>query len=91
MSSWWIRNASLLGTLVPFTTGRAQNFYLGNNPHNPHAGIDWVSNIEPGVIARILALPNDVERQRACGKASMNYIKNNLTAFIRAAKKLVRF
>jgi len=92
MSPWWIRNATLLGTFVPFTTGSALNLYLGNNSHNPEAGIDWASDVEPGVFATILALPNEMERQRAFGEAAMNYIKNNPTAFIRAAvKKFVRF
>lgn len=91
MSPWWIRNAALLGTFVPFTTSSAQNLYLGNNPRNPDAGIDWANNVEPNVVARILALPNEVERQRAFGKAAIDYIRNNPTAFLHAAEmKFVR-
>ena len=41
MSPWWIRNYTLLGAFVPFTTSAAANFYLGNSPNNPRAGTDW--------------------------------------------------
>jgi 4-amino-4-deoxy-L-arabinose transferase-like glycosyltransferase len=92
MSPWWIRNAILLDTFVPFTTGSAQNLYLGNNPHKLDAGIDWASNVEPNVVTRISALPNEMERQRAFGKVAMDYIKTNPGAFIdAAAKKFARF
>lgn len=92
LSPWWIRNFTLLGTFVPFTTGSAQNLYLGNNPHNPDAGIDWATNVEPDVVAKIRALPNEVARQRAFGKAAMDYIKDNPAAFVSAvAKKFMRF
>jgi len=57
MSPWWIRNGILLGSFVPFTTSSAMNLYLGNNPHNPNAGIDWATDLDPAVMARISALP----------------------------------
>lgn len=92
LSPWWIRNATLLHAFVPFSTGSAQNLYLGNNPRNVHAGIDWSSDVDPAVVARIAALPDEVERQRAYGKIAVDYIKENPAAFIRAAgKKFVRF
>lgn len=92
MSPWWIRNASLLGTFIPFTTSNAHNLYLGNNPRNPGGGIDWSSDVEPDLVAKILALPNELERQRAFSKAATDYIKNNPMAFLQAAeKKFVRF
>lgn len=92
LSPWWIRNFTLLGTFVPFTTGSAQNLYLGNNSHNPDGGIDWATNVEPDVVAKILALPNEVERQRAFGKVAMDYIKDHPAAFVSAAaKKFMRF
>jgi hypothetical protein len=92
MSPWWIRNASLLGTFIPFTTSNAHNLYLGNNPRNPEAGIDWSSDVEPDLVAKILALPNELERQRAFSKAATDYIKNNPMAFLQVAeKKFVRF
>ena len=92
MSPWWIRNAVLLGAFVPFTTGSAQNLYLGNNPQNSSGGIDWASDVDPAVVARISALPNELERQRAFGKAAFDYIEENPIGFVRtAAKKFVRF
>ena len=92
LSPWWIRNFTLFGTFVPFATGSAQNLYLGNNPRNPDAGIDWTSNAEPDVVAKIHALPDELARQRAFGKAALDYIKDNPTAFVAAAaKKFMRF
>lgn len=92
MSPWWIRNAAVFGTFVPFTTGSAQNLYLGNNPNNPDAGIDWVTNVEPARVAAIAALPDELTRQRAYGEAARAYIANNPGAIVRAAvKKFVRF
>lgn len=92
MSPWWIRNAMLFHAFVPFTTSSASNLYLGNNPHNPNAGIDWASNAEPAVVAKINALPDELARQRAYKEAALRYIKSDPTAFVRAAiKKFVRF
>jgi hypothetical protein len=92
LSPWWIRNAMLFHAFVPFTTGSAENLYLGNNPHNPNGGIDWANDAEPGVVARINALPSELSRQRAYKEAALQYIENNPAAFIRAAaQKFVRF
>lgn len=92
MSPWWIRNAVLLGSFVPFTTSSASNLYLGNNPHNRDAGIDWSSDADPEVVAKIEALPDELARQRAYSQAAIGYIKQNPAAFLRAAaKKFVRF
>jgi hypothetical protein len=92
MSPWWIRNATLFHAFVPFTTSSAEDLYLGNNPHNPNAGIDWATDAEPEVVARINALPSELSRQRAYKEAALHYIENNPGAFIRAAaQKFVRF
>jgi 4-amino-4-deoxy-L-arabinose transferase-like glycosyltransferase len=92
LSPWWIRNATLLHTFVPFTTGSAQNLYLGNNPRNPTAGVDWASNVDQAVVAKIEALPNELDRQRAFNKAAIEYIKDNPAIFVRAAaQKFMRF
>jgi hypothetical protein len=92
MSPWWIRNAVVLGTFVPFTTSGAANLYLGNNPHNPNAGTDWAHDAESALVARINALPSELERQHAYSKAALDYIKQNPEAFLRAAgKKFIRF
>lgn len=92
MSPWWIRNAMLLHSFVPFTTSSALNLYVGNNPHNSNAGIDWATDVEPEVFAKINALPDELARQRAFSKAALDYIKENPATFLRAAaKKFVRF
>lgn len=92
MSPWWIRNAAVLHAFVPFTTGSAMNLYLGNNPLNPEAGIDWGSDVDHAVVRRIMALPDELERQRAFGREGLDYIKEHPGTFVRAAaKKFVRF
>jgi 4-amino-4-deoxy-L-arabinose transferase-like glycosyltransferase len=92
MSPWWIRNAMVLGSFVPLATSSAANLYLGNNRHNLEAGVDWARDAEPEVVARINALPSELERQRAFSKAALDYIKQNPMAFVRAAgKKFARF
>jgi len=92
MSPWWLRNAAVLHVFVPFTTGSAINLYVGNNPHNLEAGIDWATDVEPDVFARINAMPDEVARQRAFSERALGYIKQNPGTFLRAAvKKFVRF
>jgi 4-amino-4-deoxy-L-arabinose transferase-like glycosyltransferase len=91
MSPWWIRNAALLHTFVPFTTSSGMNLYLGNNPNNTDAGIDWAHDVEPDVVAKLNALP-ELARQHAYNKAALDYIKQDPGTFIHAAaKKFVRF
>jgi 4-amino-4-deoxy-L-arabinose transferase-like glycosyltransferase len=75
MSPWWIRNAMVFHRFVPFTTGSALNLYLGNNPHNLDAGIDWSSDVEPEVVARINAMPNELTRQAAFSRIAVGYIQ----------------
>lgn len=92
LSPWWIRNAVLLDHFVPFTTSSALNLYLGNNPHNREAGIDWRSDVEPEVVTRIAALPDEIARQHAFSKAATDYIKAHPDIFLQnAARKFVRF
>lgn len=92
LSPWWIRNAALFGTFVPFSTSSALNLYVGNNPHNFNAGIDWSSDVEPEVFARIQAIPDELARQRAFSERARDYIKAEPAAFLRlAAKKFLRF
>jgi hypothetical protein len=68
------------------------NLYLGNNRNNTNAGIDWNHDIEPNVVAKFNALPDELTRQRAYNNAALDYIKQNPDAFIRAAaKKFMRF
>lgn len=92
MSPWWIRNATVLHAFVPFTTSSAMNLYLGNNRNNPNVGIDWAQDAEPGVVAAINALPDELARQRAYAKAARDYIEENPVTFVRAAAlKFLRF
>lgn len=92
LSLWWIRNAVLLDRFVPFTTNSTLNLYLGNNPHNRNAGLNWKSDVEPEVVARIAALPDETARQRAFGEAATGYIKAHPAVFLQNVwKKFVRF
>jgi len=87
LSPWWIRNVVVLGHFVPFSTSSAQNLYLGNNPNNIDAGIDWSHDVEPNVAERLLAMPDELERQRAFADRAITYIKAHPVAFIQAAAK----
>lgn len=92
LSPWWIRNYVVLGTFVPLTTTAGHNLYLGNNPGNVTGGIDWNSDVQPDVVARIQALPNEIERQRAYNAEAMTYIKSEPIAFVKnAVRKFIRF
>jgi len=92
LSPWWIRNAAVLHTFVPFTTSSGLNLYLGNNPNNMNAGIDWSHDVDPTVVARIRALPDEISRQHAFNNEAVEYIKNNPAVFFEnAAKKFLRF
>ncbi|MCK9918538.1 glycosyltransferase family 39 protein [Microbacteriaceae bacterium K1510] len=92
ISPWWIRNATVLHTFVPFTTSSAMNLYLGNNRNNPNVGIDWAQDAEPDVVAAINALPDELARQHAYAKAARDYIESNPMTFVRAAAlKFLRF
>jgi len=92
MSPWWIRNYRLFDAFVPFSTSSAKNLYLGNNHNNPHAGVDWRTDAEPDVVARIDAIADERSRQSAYSKAATDYIVAEPIAFLeRAARKFVRF
>ncbi len=92
LSPWWIRNATLLGSFVPFTTGAAQNLYIGNNAHNPNGGPDWTRDVDIAVAGKLFAMPNEVERQRAFTKLAVEYIKTHPVGFIEVTgKKFLRF
>ena len=92
MSPWWIRNAVVFHAFVPFATNGAQNLYLGNNPHNRDAGIDWGHDVDPAAAAKLFAIPDELAREHAFAAAALGYIARNPRAFIRAsAKRFVRF
>ncbi len=85
MSPWWIRNAAIFHAFVPFATNGAQNLYLGNNPRNRDAGVDWRTDADPAVVAKLSAIPDEVQRQQAYFKTALDYIVANPGTFIRAA------
>lgn len=92
MSPWWIRNYAVFDAFVPFSTSAAKNLYLGNNQNNSHVGVDWRTDAEPDVVARIDALPDERARQSAYSKAAIDYIVAEPAAFLkRAALKFIRF
>lgn len=92
LSPWWVRNAVLLGEFVPFTTGSSLNLYIGNNPHNREGGIDWSTDVDQAVVARIRAMPGEVARQHAFAKEAIDYIKAHPDVFLLSAvKKFFRF
>ncbi len=92
MSPWWIRNGALLHAFVPFSTSSALNLYVGNNAHNPNAGIDWATNVEPEFFAKTNAMSDELGRQRVFNEAAVSYIKSDPLNFLSAAvKKFMRF
>ena len=92
LTPWWFRNYVALDHFVPFTTSAGQNLYLGNNPINKHAGVDWSSDVEPDKVARIMSLPNEILRQQEFSAAAIDYIKQDPAAFVaRAGRKFARF
>ncbi len=92
LTPWWWRNYTVLGVFVPFTTSAAANLYVGNNPRNTSGGIDWGKDVDPAVVARIDALPNEIQRQRAYGAEAVRYITGNPVAFLRlVGLKFIRF
>lgn len=91
LSPWWIRNYGIFHTFVPFATGSGANLYLGNNPSNARAGIDWGADVEPEVVRRINAIPDELARQREFVAAAVDYIARDPISFVqRLWLKLVR-
>jgi 4-amino-4-deoxy-L-arabinose transferase-like glycosyltransferase len=92
LAPWWIRNATLFHSFVPMTTGAAMNLYLGNNPRNLTGGISWATDVDYAEAQRLLAIPDEIERQRTFSRIALDYIKAEPLTFVRnAAKKFVRF
>jgi 4-amino-4-deoxy-L-arabinose transferase-like glycosyltransferase len=92
LSPWWIRNAAVLGEFVPFGSGAGLNLYLGNNPANRTGGTDWATDTEVERVKILSAIPDELARGRAFGKAATDYIAQDPVAFVkRAGQKFVRF
>ena len=92
LSPWWVRNAIQFRVFVPFSTSSGLNLYLGNNPHNPDAGIDWAHNVDSAFVTKTNLISNELARQRTFSDAAKDYIRDNPAVFLRAAfKKFIRF
>lgn len=92
MAPWWVRNYVLFETFVPFSTSASANLYLGNNPKNPHAGIDWSADVDQEVVARVAAIQDEIARSRAFSGLAWGYIRAEPAAFLeRAGRKFLRF
>lgn len=91
LSPWWIRNAQLFGQPVWFTTSSSSNLYLGNNPANLNATVDWDTDVEHAFVAAIDRLP-ELERDRRFHERAMAYIRDEPVQFIHNAwRKFIRF
>lgn len=92
LTPWWIRNYSLLDAFVPFTTGATQNLYLGNNPNNQTGSANWLTDVNPDVVTRLVGISGEVDRQRAFGREASEYIFANPQAFVHGmGLKFLRF
>ncbi len=89
LAPWWIRNYTLFDKFVPFTTSAASNLYLGNNAHNLNGSVYWQTDVEPEVVARINAMPNELDRQAAYGHAAMDFIRQHPGRFLELC--IIRF
>ena len=86
LSPWWIRNYGIFGKFIPFTTSASWNLYLGNNPVNTTASIDWgISAVDQDEVKRIFDLKDELEISNAFTQKSKEYITNNPGVFLRNA------
>jgi len=88
MSPWWVRNYSLLGEFVPFTTSASQNLYIGNSPNNPQVGTyfpylpqNWA--VDQGV--SLDTIPGELDRSKALRDRALAYIERDPADFFRRA------
>jgi 4-amino-4-deoxy-L-arabinose transferase-like glycosyltransferase len=92
LAPWTIRNYYLLDSFVPFTTSASENLYLGNNAHNLAGGIDWSRDVDGNEVAKIRAMPSEVDRQKAFGAKALSYIVDEPFRFLKTAGlKFIRF
>ena len=86
LSPWWIRNYGIFGKFIPFTTSASWNLYLGNNPVNTTASIDWgVSAVDQDEVKKIFDLKDELEISNAFTQKSKEYITNNPGIFLKNA------
>ena len=88
MSPWWVRNYSLLGEFVPFTTSSGEALYSGNSPNNPQVGAyapyrpqNWA--VVDGV--SLEAIPGEIDRYKAFRSHAVAYIIRDPADFVRRA------
>lgn len=81
-SPWWIRNWTIFHRFIPLTTSAASNLYLGNNPQNKTAGIDWSTDVPPEENAAIRALGDELKISEAYTIAAKEYILANKATFL---------
>jgi hypothetical protein len=81
MSPWWIRNWGVFGKFVPFAPASG-NFYLGNNPANKTAGIDWSTDVEQAVVDRISSSGDELAVSKAYMDEAKKYILENKVIFL---------
>lgn len=92
MTPWWVRNYHVFGEFVPFTTSASANLYLGVNPVNRHAGIDWSTDVDKDENAAILALGDELAISRAYSEKSLEHILADKAEFLRRMPlKFIRF
>ena len=86
LSPWWIRNYGVLGEYIPFTTSASWNLYLGNNPANTTASIDWgESGVDVDEVKRIHDLKDELRISDAYMQKAKEYIINNPEVFLKNA------
>lgn len=86
LSPWWIRNYETFGKFIPFTTTASMNIYLGNNPANTTASIDWgETGADPKELAEIYALKDEVAISNAFAQKAKEYIIENPVTFMKNA------
>jgi 4-amino-4-deoxy-L-arabinose transferase-like glycosyltransferase len=84
-SPWWVRNWQIFGRFVPFTTSASWNLYLGNNPANKNAGVDWSADVDAGEYASIMSLGGELAINEAFAEKAKAYILGDKAAFFRNA------
>ncbi|MDR1508462.1 MAG: hypothetical protein LBS53_02355 [Synergistaceae bacterium] len=85
VTPWWIRNWSVFGEFVPFTTSASWNLYLGNNPVNKHVGVDWNTDVDLEKVREIHALNDELLISKAFSEEAKSYIMANKAEFVRNA------
>jgi hypothetical protein len=84
-SPWWIRNWHIFGKFVPLTTSPSWNLYLGNNPANQTAGVDWATDVDVERVGEIFSLNDELMIDKAFSEEAKLYIAQNKMIFLKNA------